>query len=157
MGIQRMAAVAVVAGLALTAAIAPATAGDTRPVKAIERSTQLPGNALRREHVLLKRSLDAFEAYLRIAARTGKDPKPRTADAGGGTVLKQVMAAQGLEWRDSDEVLPRWRMAYLLNPKARDAIVSIQTRAWVAERRSSRRMGPLPTARETVGFRPSPS
>ncbi|MNU65200.1 hypothetical protein D3C71_544890 [compost metagenome] len=129
MRIQMIAAAAVVAGLALSGVAAPAAAGDLRPIKTIESSAHLPGNAIRREHILIKRSLDAFEAYLRMAASTRKDPKQGKTEVIGGTVLKRAMAAQGLVWRDSEEILPRWRMAYILNPAARDAIVSIQTRA----------------------------
>jgi hypothetical protein len=127
-----IAAAAVVAALALTGVVAPAAAGDLRPVKTIESSAHLPGNAIRREHILIKRSLYALETYLRVAAKSQKDPETGKADLPGGTVLKQAMAAHGLVWRDSEEILPRWRMAYILNPKARDAIVSIQTRARAA-------------------------
>lgn len=133
MGFQRMVAAAVVAGLELTTVIAPAAARDTRPVKTIESSTQLPGNAIRREHILLKRSLDAFEAYLRVAAETRKDPKSGKAAANGGNILKQAMKAHGLEWRSASEALPRWRIAYLLNPEARVGIDSLRTRIRVAE------------------------
>lgn len=104
-----------------------------RQIQTIERSEQLPGNTVRRENVLLKRSLDNLDTYLRMAAKGRRDPISSKAAPKGGTVLKQVMSAQGLEWRDSDDVLPRWRMAYFLNPKARAGIESIQTRARVAE------------------------
>jgi hypothetical protein len=101
----------------------------------VHSSAQLPGNnAIRREHVLLQRSLDDLETYLRMSAKTRKDPGAGKADGTGGTLLKRAMNAHGLKWRDSADALPRWRLAYILNPKARDAITSIQTRAMVAER-----------------------
>ncbi len=131
MGIQRMAAAAVVAGLALTTVIAPDAAGAARPVKTIESSTQLPGNAIRREHILLERSLDDLDTYLRIASSSVTDLGK--SDRKGGTVLKHAMKAHGLEWRDSSEALPRWRIAYLLNPEARVGIDSLRTRIRVAE------------------------
>lgn len=133
MGVQRMAAAAVLAGLAWTAVVAPATASNAPSVHIVRSSAQLPGNAIRREHVLLQRSLHDLEAYLRMSAKTRKDPGAGKADDTGGTLLKRAMNAHGLEWRDSDDALPRWRLAYILNPKARDAITSIQTRARLAE------------------------
>lgn len=129
MRIQMIAVAAVVSGLTLPGVIAPAAAGDLRPINTIKSPAHLPGNAIRREHILIKRSLDDFEAYLRMAATTRKDPEQGKTEVVGGTVLKRAMAAHGLAWRDSEEILPRWRMAYILNPEARDAILSIQTRA----------------------------
>jgi transposase len=113
--------------------IAPATASNAPSVQTVRSSAQLPGNAIRREHVLLQRSLDDLEAYLRMSTKTRKDLGAEKADDTSGSLLKRAMNAHGLEWRDSADALPRWRLAYILNPKARDAITSIQTRARLAE------------------------
>jgi transposase len=129
-----MAAAAVVAGLAWMSVVAPAAAtSNTPPGQTVHSAAQLPGNAIRREHVLLQRSLDDLMTYLRMSAKTRKDQGAGKADDTGGSLLKRAMSSRGLEWRDSADALPRWRLAYILNPKARDAITSIQTRARLAE------------------------
>jgi hypothetical protein len=131
MKMQTMLAVVVVAGMACAAAVAPAAAGNNPPTRLIERSEPLPGNMVRREDVLLKRSLDNLETYLRAPAWMKKISVIR--GDGNGTALKQAMKARGLEWRDAEDVLPQWKLAYVVNSKAREAITNIRTRVMVAE------------------------
>jgi hypothetical protein len=98
-------------------------------------ATPLPGNAIKREDILLSRSLDDLDRYLSTlsdgASPIGSHNVERKPDE---TLLKWAMRTHGFEWRGSDEAFTfgRWRLPYLLNPAGREAIDNLMVRAMVA-------------------------
>lgn len=95
----------------------------------------LPGNAIKREDILLSRSLDDLQRYLATLSNGGRligDHDVPRKD--GETLLKWAMRTHGLEWRDSKDAFTfaRWRWPYILNPAGREAIVNIEVRAMAA-------------------------